>query len=181
MALRMRKYRSLPCLLCLLVTTIECGFAQDPTDWLGTWKLDLERSKQDFVALGPGVTVVSQTIKFELVDRKMKMTGNTNLSDGRTSNEEALLLSLDGSGTTVSSGRISFRRMSDTSFDITVQINTNGMNATGLNHFVISLDGKILTETKTQILREPVSEGVEPTKGKVLKSSTSVLVFNRVS
>jgi hypothetical protein len=176
----MRKYRSLPCLLCLLVAIIECGFAQDPIDWIGTWKLDLEKSKQDFVALGPGVTAVGQTIKFELVDRKIKMTGNTNLSDGRTSNE-VLLLSLDGSETAVSSGVISFRRISDTSFDITVQINTNGMNATGLNHFLISTDGKILTETKTQILREPVSEGVEPMKGGVLKSSISVLIFNRVS
>jgi hypothetical protein len=176
----MTKYRIHPRLLCLLVTIVQCAFAQHPVDWLGTWKLDLEGSKQNFAALGPGVTIASQTIKFELVDHKMKMTGNTNLSDGRTSNDEALLMSLDGSETTVSSGVISFRRISNTSFDITVQINANGMNGTGLNHFVISPDGKTLTETKTQTLREPVHEGVEPTKAKVLKSSTSVLVFQRV-
>jgi len=176
----MAKYYTLPRVLCLLVTIVQCGFAQHPPDWIGTWKLDLERSKQAFLALGPGVTVVSQTIEFELVDRKIKMTGATHLSDGRTSNDEDLLLS-DGSDTIVSSGVISFRRISDTAFDITVQINANGMNATGLNHFVISLDGKILTETKTQILREPVPQGVDPTRGKALKSSTSVLVYNRIS
>jgi hypothetical protein len=53
-------------------------------------------------------------------------------------------------------------------------------NAVGMNRFVISSDGKTLTETKTQIYREVVSECVDPATGKVLKSSTSVLVFDKL-
>ena len=51
---------------------------------------------------------------------------------------------------------------------------------TKVSHFALSSDGRTLTETKTQTERELVPDSVDKTSGAVIKTSTFVLVFNRV-
>jgi len=162
--------------------TQESNWFSASLKWLGTWSLNLEKSNlQDMLALGPGTTVTAQTLTIEEAAGKLKLKGSTILSNGRPSPDEINVLDLEGKVTTVSPGiTVSFKRISEVSFDILVQVNTGTINASGLNRFVISLDGKTLTESKTQVSREVVPEGADPTQGRVLKSSTSVFVFDKL-
>jgi hypothetical protein len=49
-----------------------------------------------------------------------------------------------------------------------------------VSRFSFSSDGRTLTETKTQTEREVVLEGADQTTGAVIRSSTSVLVFDKI-
>jgi hypothetical protein len=88
-------------------------------------------------------------------------------------------LSLDGRETVAGPASLSFRRIDDSTFDIISKLNTRNNNIGEVSHFAISSDGRTLTETKTQTQREVVPEGADTTKGAVIKTSTSVLLFSK--
>ena len=155
-----------------------------PARWLGTWTLNLQESKIGPI-WGPGVpesglTVIGQTAKIEVIAGRIKVTGDTVLSQlGAT--HEAYDVDLDRGESVIPGGsKISFKRIDDATFDIVVSVNNKALgNHVGENRFVFSADGKTLTETKTHTEREVAPDGSDPTKSAVIRSSTSVLVFHR--
>jgi hypothetical protein len=90
-------------------------------------------------------------------------------------------VNLDGTETFVPPvARISFRRISDSTFDLIIKMNNKDIgNHIGENRFVFSADGRTLTETKTHTEREVVAEGSDQTKGTVVRTSTTILVFHK--
>jgi hypothetical protein len=114
--------------------------------------------------------------------QEIRLSGETVFSDsnGSHSAHDDNNLSLDGGETVIGPISLSFRRMDDSTFDIVSKININNRNLGEVSRFSFSSDGKTLTETKTQTEREVVPEGVDKTTGAVIKTSTSVLVFNKI-
>jgi hypothetical protein len=151
--------------------------------WIGTWTADLKKS-----TLGPiwgpglpeGVTPVSQTLKIEEISGQMKFSGDTALTGLQPVHDETSL-NLDGKETVIGHGAsVLFQKIDDSTFDIIVKVNGKDTgNHVGENRFVFSPDGKTLTETKTHTEREVVPEGADQTKGPLIRTSTSVLVFNK--
>jgi len=154
-------------------------FGQAPTiTWIGTWKLNPAKSNIGvFAALGPTLKLVNQTLKFEETGGRLKLIGDTVLSDGSSSHEEETL-DLDGKETILSDRTISSRRIDGTHFEIIVKVASKTANGVGVNRFELSEDGKTLIETKVQTNRGVVPEGTDPSKG-VIGTSTSVLVFDK--
>jgi hypothetical protein len=152
-----------------------------PKTWIGTWKLNLEKSDIGvFAALGPTVKIVNQTLKVEEKDGKVRFIGDTVLSDGSSSHDE-LNIDLDGKETVLADGTtISSKRVDGNAFDIVVKIASKVANGVGVNHFEFSADGRTLIETKVQTKRGVVPEGTDPAKGVLIGTSTSVLVFDKV-
>jgi len=98
----------------------------------------------------------------------------------RSSYHDDTSLNLDGGETVVAPGfTLSFRRIDESAFDIIGKVNAKNSSITAVSHFVFSSDGRTLTETKDQTEREVVPEGVERATGAVIRTSRSVLVFNK--
>jgi hypothetical protein len=101
------------------------------------------------------------------------------MSDKGRSYHDDTSLNLDGSETVVGPVFLSFRRIDGPTFDIVSRMNNASVDFGKVSHFVFSTDGRTLTETKTQTLREIVREDADRNTGAVLKTSTFVLVFSK--
>jgi hypothetical protein len=156
-----------------------------PTKWMGTWALNVQKSSFGTTLL-PGAPVGfkfgSQTISIRQSAVEIRLSGETVFSDtnGTHSAHDDNSLSLDGRETIVGPVSLSFRRIDDSTFDIVSKANISGRNFGEVSRFSFSSDGRTLTETKTQTEKEVVPEGVDKTKGAVIRSSTSVLVFSKI-
>ncbi|MBP6823686.1 MAG: hypothetical protein KA368_19205 [Acidobacteria bacterium] len=147
-----------------------------PNTWLGVWKLNAAKSSFDERAL---VTITDQTLMLSATQKELTVTGDTTLPDGRRLAETSRV-QLNGKETVVATDIVaSFKRIDDRGFEITVTAHTPVGKGIGVNHFVFSPDGKTLTETKTQTLKAAVSEGSDPEKAAVIRTSKSVLVFEK--
>jgi len=155
-----------------------------PAEWIGTWTLSLPESKTGPI-WGPGapessLTVISQTLKIAAAAGHMKITDDTVIA-GRGPSHGESDLDISRKETVIPGGAtVSFKRFDDTAFDVILSVNNKQLgNHVGENHFVFSGDGNTLTETKTHTEREVVPEGIDQTKGAVIRTSTSVLVFHK--
>lgn len=145
-----------------------------PAKWIGTWTLDVQKSTFGEIlvpGVPPGLTIVRQSLKLEQGAGKMKLSGDTVMSDGTDSfpGHDDMSLSLDGAASVVGPVSLSFKRIDGSSFDIVSKLNMKDRNLGEVSHFAFSSDGKTLTETKTQTERDAA--------GAVIKTSTFVLVF----
>jgi hypothetical protein len=155
-----------------------------PTKWVGIWALNVQKSTLGTILMpgAPvGFKVGGQVLRIKQTTRGIRLTGETVFSDsnGSHSSHDDNSLSLDGRET-VGPGSLSFRRIDDSTFDIVSKVNISGRNLGEVSRFSFSFDGRTLTETKTQTVREVVPEGVDKSTGAVIRTSTSVLVFNRI-
>jgi hypothetical protein len=125
------------------------------------------------------VTITDQTLTLSANQTELIVTGDTTLQDGRHVAETSRVR-LDGKETVIATGiNASFKRTDETSFEITITANTAAGKGVGVNQFAFSPDGKILTETKTQTLKAAIPEGSDPEKAPVLKTTRSVLIFEK--
>jgi hypothetical protein len=129
-----------------------------PEKWVGVWTLNTEKSTFGPILLLPGapagLTIVSQTIRIEQTARDLKLSGDSVMSDTSRSDHEENSLSLEGKETVIGPASFSFKRIDDATFDMVSKVNTGDINFGELSHFAFSPDGRTLTETKTQTLRE---------------------------
>jgi len=154
-----------------------------PSKWIGTWTLDLKKSTIGAIwgpGLPEGVSPVSQTLKIEKTSAQMKLSGETVLTGFQPVHDETSL-NLDGKEIALGNGAsVSSRKIDDSTFDVVVRVSGKDRgNHVGENRFVFSPDGKTLIETKTHTEREVVPDVADQTKGPLIKTSTSVLVFNK--
>jgi hypothetical protein len=156
-----------------------------PAKWVGTWALNVPKSTFGTILIpgAPvGFTVGSQTLIIKQTAREIRLSGETVFSDsnGSHSGHDDNSLSLDGRETVVGPISLSFSRIDDSTFDIVSKVNISNRNLGEVSRFSFSSDGRTLTETKTQTEREVVPEGVDKITGAVIRTSTSVLVFNKI-
>ena len=149
--------------------------------WVGRWALDVEKSTFEAPLLpgGPSpLTVVSQMLRIDQGERNIRLSGETVYSDnsGTHSAQDETSLSLDSTPTFRGPISLSFRRITDSSFEIVSQASIRERNLREVSHFAISSDGGTLIETKTQTEREG---GADKNTPRVIRSSVSVLVFIR--
>jgi hypothetical protein len=167
-------------LICLVATAALVGQRPSLDKFVGTWELNVADSKIESTELGPGVKVVRQTIKIERTSTKLRIVSDTELSDGRASRNETVELNLDGKPVVLVPGSTAlFTRIDNDAFEVVLRINNKDVNFLGRNRFVVSANDKILNETKTQQYRQVVSEDADLDAGTILKSSTSVLLFEK--
>ena len=151
-----------------------------PAKWIGKWALDVAKSTFEAPLLpgGPGqLSIVSQTLRIDQTGENIRLSGDTLYSDksGPHSSHDDTSMSLDGTPTVRGPISLSFRRINDSTFDIVSQLITRGRDLGEVSHFVISSDGGTLTETKTQTERQ----GTDTNTAKVIRTSTSMLVFRK--
>ena len=147
-----------------------------PNTWLGVWKLNAAKSSFDERTL---VKITDQTLTISATQKELTIMGDTTLPDGRRVAETSKV-QLDGTETVVAANVIaSFKRIDDRSFELTITARIPAGIGIGVNRFVFSSDGKTLTETKTQTLRAAVPKGNDPEKAAVIRTSKSVLVFEK--
>ncbi len=122
------------CILIVLGTAASFGqTATLPARWIGTWKLDIQKSTFE-VSLAPGapsgLTIVSQTLRIEQIAREIRLSGDTVLSDGTGSHSahDDNRLSLDGKETFAGPISFSFRRIDDSTFDIISKVRIHNRN-----------------------------------------------------
>jgi hypothetical protein len=156
-----------------------------PAKWIGTWELDVQKSifgTSLFPGAPAGLKIASQTLRIEQTAREIRLSGDTVVSDsgGSHSGHDDNSLRLDGKETVIGPFSFSFKRIDDSTFDIASKLNSGDRNLGEVSHFAISSDGRTLTETKTQTEREVVPEGADKSAGAVTKTSTFVLVFNKI-
>jgi hypothetical protein len=162
------------------ILTAICALSQSaavPARWIGTWTLDVSRS----TFASTGLTLVSQTLKIEQSGSEIRISGETVMADGRgthTSRDDNKL-SLDGKPTVVGPVSLSFRRIDDYTFEIVSQLDAKDRNVGEVSRFSFTVDGKTLTETKTQTERQVAPKGADKNSGAVLRASQFVLVFDR--
>jgi hypothetical protein len=160
------------CVLSLACGSIAfCQVAATPATWIGTWSLSVPESD---ASNGEFLEITSTS-------GHLKITSYTVPSQREPSREE-FNLSLDGKETVFPEGpRLSFKRIDDLTFDVTVRVNNQRFgNHTEEIHFVVSPDGNTLTETKTHTERAVVPDGIDQLNGAVIKTSKSVLVFEKL-
>jgi len=147
-----------------------------PAKWNGTWAL----GPQESAALN-GSVVLSGTLEIQTTLGHMKITSDLVASEGGSS-QETFELNLDGSETIFPEGpRLSFKRIDDLTFDVIASVNNKKFgNHLAKYDFVLSDDGSELTETITRTEREVVSDGENQSKGTLIGSSRSVLVFSKI-
>ena len=135
----------------------------------------------------PGVpanlSIVSQNLRLEKAPGALRFSGDTVMSDNarQYAGHDDNTLSLDGKETVIGPVSLSFRPVDDTSFEIISNLNIIDRNLAEVSRFSFSPDGNTQTETKKQTEREPVPEGTDKLTGKVIRTSTFILVFTRVS
>jgi hypothetical protein len=151
--------------------------ADVPRAWLGVWKLNPQQSTFDERAL---VVVQGQTLTIEATRDALTLTGETRLRDGRRASEVAKV-NLNGEPTIGPGGVVTvFKAIDRSSFDIIITLTNPGIGeATGVNRFAFSPDGRSLVETKTQTRRAGVPSVQGAPTGAEAKTVTSVLVFER--
>ena len=173
--------RSMKCIgiifwLSLLVCVASAQNDILPNTWLGVWKLNAAKSSFDERTL---VKITDQTLTISATQKELTIMGDTTLPDGRRVPETSKV-QLDGRETVVATNIVaSFKRIDDRSFELTVTGRIPAGIGIGVNRFVFSPDGKTLTETKTQTLKAAVPEGSDPEKAAVIRTSKSVLVFEK--
>jgi hypothetical protein len=173
------------CFLTVAASSLALGQSSAvPANWIGTWILNLQESK-----IGPivgsgvpagGVTVTSQTLQIAATAGHLKVTGDTVTTELGTTHEE-FDVDLEHPDSTLPEGpKISFTRSGDTAFAIVLTVNNKTLgNQVGVNRFLFSGDGRKLIETKTHTEREPTPEGMDPAESRVIRTSTSILMFDR--
>jgi len=121
------------------------GQAADP--WLGTWKLDLTRSKR------PGTPVKSQILRIEsMADGAQKHAFETIEANGETSGSERVArfdekeVPVAGGVPSADARTNKFRRIDDHSFEVVAMRNGS---VTATTRAVVSADGKTMTQTQT--------------------------------
>jgi hypothetical protein len=158
-----------------------------PAKWIGTWTLIVEKSKFGTILMPDAplnLIIVSERLKIEQNQVQIRLSGdtvmaesdgfdriyrNTQVAAGHSySTHDDYKLSLDGTETTDDVGSFSFVRTSDSSFDIIARLNIKDGDLGEVSHFLLSADGKTLSETKTQ------------TDKTSHRTSKFVLVFKRV-
>ncbi len=144
----------------VLAVRAEPAIGQADSLWIGNWTLNLQESNHDrevfkrLVGIDPA-DILSQTLKIEHIEGKVKMTGDVVIS-GRSPVHAEESLNLDGSEVTLPDGGTgSFKRLK------------------------VSPDGKRLTRNHTQTLREVVPAGTDPTEGKITKRAIHILIYDR--
>jgi hypothetical protein len=163
------------CLLSVLCGTVASSqTAPVPSQWSGTWTLSLQESRMPTGVLGETVVIAS-------TPGHLKIRSNVVTSEQGSSREE-LDLGIDGKETVFPEGpKLSFKRSDDTTFDVIISVNNKKFgNHIEELHFVFSVDGNRLTETRTHTKRELVAEGADQAQGKVIRTSTSDLVFYKI-
>jgi hypothetical protein len=155
-----------------------------PANWIGTWTLNLQESKIGPI-WGPGVpaaglTVTGQTLKIAVTAGHLKVAGDTVTTQLGTSHEE-FDVDLDHPESNLPGGpKISFTKIDDATFTIVLTVNNKTLgNQVGVNRFLFSGDGEKLIETKTHTERELAPEGADPAESRVIRTSTSILTFDR--
>jgi hypothetical protein len=151
----------------LLILPLACALAAVPTNWTGTWELNVQKS-----TFGPilipgapeGFKVVSQKMTISESATSLKVVGETVFTDhaGSHSGHDEVGLPLDGTDTKLGPVTLSFKQIDESTFQILTRL--EGFNE--VSTFKFSADGKTLTETKTQ---------TAPDK----KTSTTVLRFSK--
>ena len=174
------------CALTVFCSSVVLGQkAAIPTKWVGAWALNIQKSTFG-TTLIPGspvdFTVGRQILIIKRAARAIRLSGETVFSDSNGSHavHDENSLSIDGRETVVGPISLSFRRIDDSTFDIVSKLDISNRNLGEVSRFSFSSDGRTLTETKTQTEREIMPEGVDKTAGAVIRTSTSVLVFNKI-
>ena len=146
--------------------------------WLGVWKLNPQRSTFDERAL---VVPQGQVLKIEATDEHVIVTGDTTLRDGRRVAEMAQV-KRNGEPTMGPGGTVAvFKALDRASFEIVVSVQSSAIGeATGVNRFVFSPDGRSLVETKTQTRRGVGTAGRGTLLETEIRPVSSVLVFERL-
>jgi hypothetical protein len=124
--------------------------AQQTDPWIGTWKLNIEKSKAD-----PGPLPKTQTLRIETApEGAQKHTFDGVNAEGQTTHTERVA-KYDGVDVPVvaqppptAKATNSFRRLDDRSFEVS---NKRDGKALSTSRVVISPDGKTLTQTVTGI------------------------------
>jgi hypothetical protein len=124
------------------------GSAQQTDPWIGTWKLNVEKSKAD-----PGPLPKSQTLRIEpAADGAQKHTGDGVNAEGQPTHTERVA-KYDGVDVPVvvqppppGKATNSFKRLDERSFEVT---NKRDGKVTTTIRVVISADGKTMTQTGT--------------------------------
>ncbi len=158
-----------------------------PAKWIGTWELNVSKSTFGKI-LVPGarsdLAIVSQRFSLEQTGQAIRLSGDTVMSDssGSHSGRDDTSLRLDGSETVLGSGALSlsFRPIDASTFEVISKVDISNTNFGEVSRFSFSSDGRTLTETKTQTVREVVPEGADKTTGAVIRTSKFVLVFNKI-
>ncbi len=127
---------------CAIVLSSSIALAAD--NWLGTWNLDLAKSKYS-----PGPAPKSLTLKFEAMPGGIKFTGDGVGADGKPTHS-MYLSKFDGrdvpyEGNT-DAETASPKKIDDNSYDNTWK---KGGKATTAVRVVVSADGKTMTITQT--------------------------------
>ena len=127
---------------CVMVLSSSAVLAAD--NWLGTWKLDLAKSKYS-----PGPAPKSLTLKFEATPGGIKFTGDGVGSDGKP-NHSMFLSKFDGKDVPYEGNpdadMASPMKIDDNSYSNTWK---KGGKVTISGKLVVSADGKTLTITQT--------------------------------
>jgi hypothetical protein len=173
-------------ILTLSAAWVMSGQGPARAKWVGNWILNTHKSTFGtilFPGAPVGLKIVSQTTSIEQSGGEMKFSADIVLSYSGRSHpvHEENSLSLDGRETVIGPVSFSFKRIDDSTFDIISKLNSKNNNIGEVSHFAVSSDGRTLTETKTQTEREVMPEGADQTMGAVIRTSRSVLVFNKAS
>ncbi len=154
-----------------------------PARWIGAWSLSPRESQLgEFWAPGgpSGLTAMSQALEIAATSERIKITTHIFTSwPPRESSREEFEFNLDGRETVSPAGAsLSFRRIDDRTFDIVVSGNNKKLGSCLVEkHFVFSGGTKLaVTETRRWL----DAKGGDQTKGAVVRTSNSVLVFDSV-
>ena len=127
---------------CALVLSSSVALAAD--NWLGTWNLDLAKSKYS-----PGPAPKSLTLKFEATASGIKFTGDGVDADGKPTHS-VFLSKFDGKDVPYEGNpdadMASPNKIDDNSYENTWK---KGGKATTMAKAVVSADGKTMTITQT--------------------------------
>jgi hypothetical protein len=178
----MRKLRFVIAAL-IVVASILTGQDQNSPKWVGTWILDTKKSTFQ-PGLMPGIpnfSIVSQTLKIEQTTSDIRLSGETVTSLSATPSHEQSRLNLDGSKTMVGPISLAFKRIDDSTFEITSAAKIRDSAFTEVSRYVVSSDGKVLTGTKTQSEGDRIPEQTVGNQGASVRTSRSVLVYNRAN
>jgi hypothetical protein len=140
----MRKSLLMASLAACSAIVLSSSVALAAENWLGTWKLDVAKSKFD-----PGPGPKSQTLKFEATKDGIKLTSDGISAEGKTTHGE-YVSKFDGQDVpwegNPDADTASAKRIDDNSYE---NIWKKGGKVTITARVVVSQDGKTLTTTRT--------------------------------
>jgi hypothetical protein len=130
--------------LAVCATVLSSSVALAADNWLGTWKVDLAKSKYS-----PGPAPRSYTLKFEATPAGIKFTGDGVDADGKASHS-MFLSKFDGKDVPYEGNpdadMASPKKVDDNSYDNTWK---KGGKETITARVAVSADGKVMTITQT--------------------------------